>query len=254
MTKFVSIVSGKGGVGKTATSINLGAALSSFGKETLVADCNIPTPNVGLYLGSSRFKFTLHDALRGKSTLRDAVHIHSSGLKFIPGNVGLEECQKANVNNIEKVMLDLYGTTDLVLLDSAPGIGVEAKSAINASDEVIVVTNPDVASVTDALKIAKVVRENGKNVYGVVVNRVKEKNDISADNVAVILSTQLLGIIPEDSAVQDSFSKKHPSVFAFPEARSSIAYKKLAAELLGQEYEETVQKPGFLSRLFRKKQ
>ena len=254
MTKFVSIVSGKGGVGKTTTAINLGAALSSFGKEVLVVDGNLSTPDLGMYLGISRFDSTIHDALKGKNMLGDSVYIHSSGLKFIPGSISLEDAQSADLNRLQKILLDLYGLTDLVLIDSPAGIGRGAESVIKSADEIIVVANPTMASATDALKIAKVAMEHGKNVYGVLVTRTTGKDDISAENIAALLDVPLLGEIPEDEIIKRSVSMKQPAIFSHPGAVCSISYKKIAAEMLGQSYSYELPKKGFFSRLFRKKQ
>lgn len=250
MTKFISIVSGKGGVGKTTTAINIGAALSSFGKEVLVVDGNVATPNIGLHLGTSRFACTIHDVLKGAKTLRDAVYIHSSGLKFVPGAIALEEAKRASIGQFEKIMLDLYGITDVVIIDGAAGIGSDAESVIKASDEVIVVTNPDIPSMTDALKIANVAREAGVNIYGIVVTRVNEKNDVSPKNISVILNAPLIAEVPEDDNVRKSLSIKQPLVFSYPDSKASVAYKKLAAGMLGQTYEEKIERKGFFSRLF----
>ncbi len=254
MTKFVSIVSGKGGVGKTTTAINLGAALSSFGKEVLVVDGNLSTPNIGMYLGVSRFESTIHDALKGKKTIGDSVHVHSSGLNFIPGSVSLEDAQNADLSRLQKIMLDLYGLTDVVLIDSPAGIGRGAESVIKSADEIIVIANPTMAAATDALKIATVAREHGKNIYGVVVTRTTEKDDISAENIAVLLDAPLLGEIPEDETIKKSVSMKQPAIFSHPSAVCSISYKKIAAEMLGQSYSYELPKKGFFSRLFGKKQ
>lgn len=250
MTKFISIVSGKGGVGKTTTAINLGAALSSCGKDVLVVDGNVGTPDVGIHLGVTKFNTTLHDVLKGSKTLRDAVYIHSSGLKFIPASISLEETKKVDIENLHEVMLDLYGTTDIVLIDGAAGIGKEALSVIKASDEAIIVTNPDLPSVTNAIKMTKVTRENGIKVYGVIVTRSFEKNDVSPENIAVLMDAPVLAVVPEDQKVKRALSLKQPVVFSHPDADSSVAYKKLAAEMLGQNYAPTLKQKGFFARLF----
>ena len=254
MTKFISIVSGKGGVGKTTTAINLGAALSAAGKEVLVVDGNVGTPNIGLQLGVSKFPLTLHDVLRGEKTLRDAIYLHSSGLKFVPASISLDKSNENDAESLSKVMLDLYGTADIVLIDGAAGIGKDAISVVKSSDEVIIVTNPEIPAVTDALKMARIAKENGVNVYGVIVTRTHEKNDVSPANISAILDAPIIAEIPEDSAVKTALSMKQPVVFSHPDSVSSIAYKKLAAKMLGQSYNPAIGRKSFLARLFSKKQ
>jgi len=252
MTKFVSIVSGKGGVGKTTTAINLGAALSLFGKEIIVVDGNTATPNIGLQLGVSKSQFSIHDALKGEKTLRDAICTHSSGLKFIPGSISLEKAKEVDTQLLHKVILDLYGLADIILIDAAAGIGKEAVSAIKSSDDVIIVTNPEIPAITDALKIAKVAKENGATIYGVIVTKISEKTDISSENISALLDAPVIAEIPEDSYIKKALSMKQPVVFSHPEAKSSIAYKKLAAQMLGQTYSPQIKKESFIKRLFLK--
>ncbi len=254
MTKFIAIISGKGGVGKTTTAINLGAALSSFGKEVLVLDGNLRTPNVGLYLGVSRFDFTLHDALKGSGTLRDSVYRHSCGLKFVPGSISLEDAQAVDARSLHQATLDLYGVADLVLMDSPAGIGEDVSNVIKAADEVIIITNPTMPALTDALKAANIARENSTKIYGVVLARTKENDSVSPENIASVLNTRMLENIPEDEELQKAFLIKQPVVFSCPEAGSSIAYKKLAAKILGREFSPKIERKNFFSRLFPKKQ
>jgi septum site-determining protein MinD len=89
MTRFISIISGKGGVAKTTTSINLGAALSYFGKDVIVVDANLTTPNIGVHLGVPVVPVHLHHALQGKHNIRDAVYMHPGGTKFVPASIAL---------------------------------------------------------------------------------------------------------------------------------------------------------------------
>jgi septum site-determining protein MinD len=250
MTKFISIVSGKGGVGKTTTAINLAAALSSCGKEVLVVDGNVATPDIGIHLGTTKFPCTLHDALQGKKTLADAVYIHSSGLKFIPASISLDEIKKVDIGRLPEIMPDLYGTADIVIIDGAAGIGKEALSVVKSSDEAIIVTTPDIPSVTDALKMARTVKENGIKIYGIIVTRVVENNDVSPENISAIFDAPVIAAIPEDPLIKKALSMKQPVVFSHPETESSIAYRKLAAEMLGQSYVPKLNNKGFFARLF----
>lgn len=251
MTRFLGIVSGKGGVGKTTAAINLCAALSNFGKDVLVVDGNVRTPNIGLNLGNSKFPLTIHSALKGKNTLQDSVHIHSSGLKFIPGSISFEEAQSTKVDNLPKIMLDLYGVTDLVLIDGPSGLGRDTNNVIESSDEIIIVVNQTIASVTDAIKTAKLAREKNIDVYGIIINKINQNDEVSSRNISTLIDAPVIGEVPEDVNLKEALSLKHPVVFSHPDSESSIAYKKIAASMLGQEYEPKMDvKRGFFSRLF----
>ena len=135
MTKFIVIASGKGGVGKTTTAINLATALNSFGREVILIDANLSTPNVGIYLGSSKVPVSLHDVLSGEKKIREAMYIHKNGIKVIPASISLKDREKAKHNFLDKYIKELAGSADIVIIDSANGLGGEALSAIKAGDD-----------------------------------------------------------------------------------------------------------------------
>jgi len=96
MAKIITITSGKGGVGKTTTAINLGAALNSFGKDVVILDANLTTPNVGLHLGAPIVPVSLNHVLLGKADLEDAIYEHESGTKIIPSSLSVKELKRLN--------------------------------------------------------------------------------------------------------------------------------------------------------------
>ena len=90
MAKLITITSGKGGVGKTTTAINLGAALNAFGKEVIILDANLTTPNIGLHLGAPIVPVSLNHVLLGKARLSDAIYEHESGTKIITSSLSIK--------------------------------------------------------------------------------------------------------------------------------------------------------------------
>ena len=92
--KIITVTSGKGGVGKTTTAINLGAALNSFGKEVIIVDANLTTPNVGLHLGAPIVPVNLNHVMQGKAKVTDAIYEHESGTKIIPSSLSIKELRK----------------------------------------------------------------------------------------------------------------------------------------------------------------
>src|SRR3990167_6287456 len=103
MAKLLTIISGKGGVGKTTTAINLGAALNSFGKEVIVLDANLTTPNVGLHLGAPIVPVNLNHVLNGKANIADAIYEHESGMKIVPSSLSVRELRKLNHGKLKEV-------------------------------------------------------------------------------------------------------------------------------------------------------
>lgn len=234
MAKLITITSGKGGVGKTTTAINLGAALNSFGKEVIILDANLTTPNVGLHLGAPIVPVSLNHVLLGKAKISDALYEHESGTKIIPSSLSVRELKRLNHGKLKEVGKKLRKMADYIIYDSAAGLGEEALAAIEAGDELIIVTNPEIPAVTDALKTSKVIEEMGKQVKGVIVTRVRgTKTEMPISNVRDMLELPIMGVIPEDVAVQSALVMKDALIHTHPKSKAARAYKGIAARIIG---------------------
>ena len=119
MAKLITITSGKGGVGKTTTAINLGAALNAFGKEVIVLDANLTTPNIGLHLGAPIVPISLNHVLLGKAKIVDALYEHESGMKIIPSSLSVKELRRLNHGKLKEVGKKLRKMADYIIYDSA---------------------------------------------------------------------------------------------------------------------------------------
>ncbi|MDI6826538.1 MAG: cell division ATPase MinD [Candidatus Aenigmarchaeota archaeon] len=239
MTRLILLTSGKGGVGKTTLTSNLAASLAEFGENVIAMDANLTTPNLGLQLGMHLTPHTLHDVLKGKSRLQDAIYPHPLGFRVIPSSLGLDDIKGVDVGRLPEISFSLLGKADYVIMDSAAGIGREALSAISATDEIIIVTNPDLPAVTDALKMLKIAQEPNIKIIGTVVNRMKgEKHELMAEKIEEILGIPIIAEIPEDDNVALSIAAKKPLVNYSPNSPAAIEIKKLAAWLSGRKYEK----------------
>lgn len=246
MTKNIVLASGKGGVGKTISAINLGSALTAFGRDVAVLDANFANPNVGLYLGSPMLKYTLYDALNGSKSINEVTYLHSSGLKVIPSNIF---AQDFNYKNLGNVLLDIYGHVDAIIVDSSNQTD-HLTAAIKCADGLIIVTNPELPSVYDALKVVKIANRFGCGILGILINRVKNSRfEMTSENVSSFLDNPVIGVIPEDSEVGVSVGIKSPVVFSQPYSKASIAFKKFAANLIGEEYKVDLKKQKINRRL-----
>ncbi|MEK6824957.1 MAG: cell division ATPase MinD [Nanoarchaeota archaeon] len=247
MAKLLTIISGKGGVGKTTTAINLGAALNSFGKEVIVVDANLTTPNVGLHLGAPIVPVNLNHVLLGKAKISDAIYEHESGTKIIPSSLSVKELRRLNPKKLREVGKSLRKMADFVLFDAAAGLGEEAVSSIEAADALILVTNPEIPAVTDALKTAKLAEEMGREVLGVIVTRVRGlKSEMPISNIREMLDLPILGVVPEDHRMQEALVQKDALLHISPRSKASRAYKKIAAKLAGISYND----PSLWARMF----
>jgi septum site-determining protein MinD len=253
MKKIIVITSGKGGVGKTTTAINLGAAINYFGKDVLVIDGNLTTPNVGIHLNSPEVPVNLNHVLSGKADAYEAVYEHESGIKIMPSSLSIKELHKIDPGKIKDFREDFKKLSDYIIVDSAAGLGEEALSVIDMADELIIVTNPEMPAITDALKTVKIAEQMRRPVSGVIVTRVR-KNDIEMqpETVKEMLEVPILGMVPEDISVQRSLSMKDAVVHTHPKSGASRAYKEIAARILQVEYDSEKDKPSLWERIFKR--
>jgi septum site-determining protein MinD len=248
MTRIITVASGKGGVGKTTLVSNLASALSNFKKSVIAVDGNLTTPNLGLHLGIPLYPVTLHDVLNGQARLNDALYYHPAGFTVMPADLSLKKLRLANSHELVDVFYKLIGGCDFIIVDSAAGLGKEALAAVEAADEMITITNPELPALTDALKLGNLANKYGTHNLGVVVNRVKgTKHEFSLESVGNFLELPVLGKIPEDPAVARSIARKKPVVVHDPNSPASQHIMSIAARLIGEEY--TPRTP-IASRLF----
>ena len=250
MARIISVLSGKGGVGKTTLVSNLGAALIKRGKNVIIIDANVTTPNLSLHLGIPFYPVTLHDVLKNDVPIESAVYNHHTGLRVIPASLSVEALKNVNMDKLEKALSNLFDKTDIIIVDAAAGLGKEALAAMTVADELIVITNPELPAVTDALKTIKIAQDNKTKVLGVVVNRVKGlKHELSMSEIKSMLDVPIISIVPEDLAVPRSIAKKTPVVHHKPRSKSSLEFQRLALRILGDPWTE-VKRRSWLERLF----
>ncbi len=235
MTKVITICSGKGGVGKTTTSANLAAALHLLGKDVTIVDANVTTPNLGLHLGIYEVPKTLHDVLQGKATLSEATYLHPIGFKVVPSSLNVNVLNAKMRKTLRRVLDKSSHNSDFVIIDSSPGLGKEARLAIEAGDEVLIVTNPEMPAIVDALKTIKMAEKSGTKITGVVLNRVSGNNEMSIKNAEHFLDSKVIEVIPEDKRMKLALRRREPLVVVKPYSKASRAYRRLAMRLAGYE-------------------
>lgn len=261
MVKVYTIASGKGGTGKSTVSVNLGTMLATLGKETYLMDADIGMANVGLLLGLQDAPVTLHEILAGKGNLNDAIYEGPAGLKVVPSGISLQGFQQADPDKIRDVMSEIVKRCEYLLIDAPAGISKDGVVPLAVADEVILVVNPELSSIVDALKTKILTEVVGGHVLGSIINRVdQDKPDVIIKKMEKVLGVKVLGIIPEDANVRKAAAAKTPIVIKFPDSGASKAIRRIASDLIGVAYVEEkpeVAREGFLDRfskaLFRKK-
>ena len=253
MKRVIIITSGKGGVGKTTTAINLGAAIKYFGRDVLIVDGNLTTPNIGIHFGSPEVPVNLNHVLSNKAEVFEAVYEHESGLKIIPSSLSIKELKKIKPERLKNFKKDFTKISDIVIVDSAAGLGNEAMAPISMADEIIIVTNPEMPAITDALKTAKLAEEMGKSVLGVIITKVRKDDiELQPETVKEMLEAPILGMVPYDLCVLQSLNLRDAVVHTHPKSPSARAYKEIAAKIIGANYDSKKDAETILEKIFRK--
>ncbi len=235
-SRIIGVISGKGGVGKTTTVINLSAALNQMNKNVIALDADVKMSGLGLQLGMYYFPVTLNDVLKNTKNLYQAMYIHSSGLRIIPASLCLREC---NLSNFEKILNNPLLENNMILVDGPPGLEENAISVMKACQRTLIVTEPELPAISDVMKIIKLSKEREIKPLGIIINKYRKgKNQITKNEIQSTCNLPIIGVIPEDKDVKKSIFQRKPVVFSSPYSPASIAYKKIAARLIGQEYED----------------
>ena len=253
MGRTITIASGKGGVGKTTITANLGIALAKRGKKVLLIDGDIAMANLSLILGMQSSPITLHDVLLGEAVVQDAIYDGPGGVSFIPSGLSLESYRRVDSERLASVVKAVAPDYDFVFLDAPAGIEKNVMAAINACEETLLVTQPNAPSLADVLKTKIVSQRLGKKPIGIIVNFVMhEKGEISDEDLMRMIELPVYGMVPFDAEVRKSFmqEKVAPLVIRTPDSPAAIAIQKTAAKLAGLPVEFIGGKrEGFLSRL-----
>lgn len=250
--KTIAVASGKGGVGKTTLSANLGVALAKMGYRVTVFDADLALANLEVILGT-RAEFSLQHVVAEEKTLQEVVARGPEGVGYIAGGSGIPVLMRSGPKRLgmffEQIQ-DLASNTDVLLYDTSAGIDNKVLAFIKAADEVLLVTTPEPASMTDAYATVKTVFRHRKDAQvNVVVNMAHDAEE--AKEVFDILARitkdftghdlQFGGFVRKDDSVTTSSRQRKSFVQINPKALASIDTVRLASTLV-EDSVETVKK------------
>ncbi len=241
MSEVIVVTSGKGGVGKTTTTSNIGAALAAAGKKVILIDTDIGLRNLDLVMGlENRVVFNLVDVIEGACKIKSAVikDKRFPGLSLLPA-AQTKDKDAVNEEQMKKLCEELKESYDYIVLDCPAGIEQGFKNAVAGADRAIVVTTPEVSAVRDADKIIGMLNAYGVTEYKLLVNRVrvdmvKRGDMINLDDIMDILGIQLIGVVPDDENIIVSTNRGEP-VILNDKSQSGQAYRNIASRIMGQE-------------------
>jgi len=239
VVRTIGIVSGKGGVGKTTVAVNLAYSLKNYGQKIVIVDCNLSTPHMAYYIGTSDYKYTLNDVLLGKVDIISALH-NFDGIRHIPASLNLKDIIGVDPIKLKKHIksLEVPSKVDFIILDSAPGLGREALAVLDAADELFFVTTPFSPMLNDVIRCRDVLREiKGDKSLNMILNMVTgERHELHYKTIADVVNIPILGQIPYDKSVLHSLVFKSPVVSYKPKSFASIGFMQLAATLTNKEF------------------
>ncbi len=251
----IVVTSGKGGVGKTTTTANVGAALAKRGRTVVLIDMDIGLRNLDLVLGvEKRIVFDLVEVVEGRCQVRQAL-IRDKRLPTLSMLPAAQTREKEAVSGeqLARVSSELAETNDYVIVDCPAGIEHGFRTALAAASEAIVVTTPEVSAIRDADRVVGKLHE-AKLPFRLIVNRVRPEmvragDMLSVDDVCEVLSAELLGVVPDDEEVIDTTNRGEPIVLDESKKLASI-YDKIARRLDGEVVPFTsLDAPSFFGRL-----
>jgi len=242
MTRTIVVTSGKGGVGKTTTTANLGMALAQRGRKVAVMDADFGLRNLDLLLGlENRIVYTAIEVLSGECRLDQALvkDKRQPNLALLPAAQNRTK-ESINADQMKQLVEMLSESVDYVLIDCPAGIELGFQNAIAPAQEALVVTTPEISAVRDADRVVGLLEANDVKKQHLIVNRLKpamvqEDLMMSVRDVQEILAIPLIGVIPDDERVIVSTNRGEPLVLEQRLTLAGLAYQNIARRLEGEE-------------------
>lgn len=230
---MIGIIAIKGGVGKTTLTASLGSALVHyFGKKVLLVDANYSAPNLGLHMDIIAPEQTIHDALEGKASMGNAIH-RRHGVDVVAGSYLREG--DAPYLKLKDKLHSLRDRYDVILIDGSPSLHDEILSTILASDSLLMVSTPDYPTLSCSLRAAKLARQRGKEVAGIVLNKIRTpRYELSLQDLEQSMGIPVVACIRDDPHQSKALALRIPLTLLHKNAPFSKEVRRLACSLSGE--------------------
>ena len=236
MSEVIVITSGKGGVGKTTTTANVGTGLAKEGKKVVLIDTDIGLRNLDVVMGlENRIVYNLVDVVEGNCRIKQAM---IKDKKYLLPSAQTRDKSSVSPEQMKKVVDELKEEFDYILLDCPAGIEQGFQNAIAGADRALIVTTPEVSAIRDADRIIGLLEANEIHKIDLVINRirmdmVKRGDMLSKDDVLDILAIELIGVVPDDENIVVSTNQGEPLVGS--DSIAGKAYTNICKRVMGQE-------------------
>ncbi len=259
LARVITVTSGKGGVGKSNTAINLAVQFRKMGQRVIILDADFGLANIEIMFGAVP-KHSLYDLIYKGMNMKDIITWGPGEVGFISGGsgiVGMSALSKEYLTYIINNLAELDAMADVIIIDTGAGISDAVLEFLVASGEIILVTTPEPTSITDAYSLLKALSRHGRfsmeySQIKVVSNRVETEAEGKSlfDKLNAVVSRYLnlplefLGSIPQDKELSSAVMQQLPVSIKNPRAKSAIAYENIASVLMNGEANKKIQKRG----------
>jgi len=240
--QVIVVTGGKGGVGKTNVAVNLSLALAERGRQVMLLDADLGLANVDVLLGLAPPK-NLANVIKGQCELRDVLLRGPRGINIVPAASGcrrMSHLTPAQHAGIIQAFSDIDEKLDVLVIDTAPGIGSSVISCIRASREVLIVVCDEPTSLTNAYALIKMLSHSyGMNRFRILVNMTQSSQEgpklfarlVRVTNLFLDVSLQYVGAVPYDECMRKAVKKQRAVYDAFPRSQCSLAFKSIAKKI-----------------------
>lgn len=240
MGEAIVVTSGKGGVGKTTTSANLGTALALLGKKVCMVDTDIGLRNLDVVMGlENRIVYDLIDVAEGRCRVNQALikDKRFDELYMLPA-AQTKDKNDVSPEQVRQIVDSLKPDFDYIVIDCPAGIEQGFRNAIAGATQAIVVTTPENAAVRDADRVIGLLEKSHISSPKLVINRIRPNmmrsgDMLEIDDICQVLAIDLIGIVPDDEMVIKAANQGEPTVMN-PNSRAAIAYRNIARRMLGE--------------------
>lgn len=260
MGEVITFTSGKGGVGKTTTTANVGVGLSLLDKKVVLVDTDIGLRNLDVVMGlENRILYNLVDILNGKCRMKQALirDKRYPNLSIIPSSCSKDAAANVTDRQMKILLEDLRDEFDYVLIDSPAGIDLGFHLAIADTDRAVIVTTPQVASIHDADCVLQILKQKNIGEINLVINcfrrqMVKDGDMLDVPDICELLDARLLGVVLDDENI--IISQNHGEPVMGKHTVSEECYENIAARLTGEEIPipDYIRRRSIFSRFFLK--
>ena len=239
MGKTIGIISIKGGVGKTTLAASLAADLANnHRKKILLVDANYSAPNLGLHMDIIKPEKTIHDLLFGKTRIQNTIH-RKFGVDVIPGSFFFD--RSLNFLKLRDKISKLSKNYDFTIIDSSPALNEEILSVILASDNLFVVTTPDYPTLFCSLRAARLAKQRGKPISGIIVNKIRNpKYEVNLADIEDSTEIPVVAKIPDDEINVRALFERVPASIYKRNSKFACELSKFSSALAGEKEKKSI--------------